>query len=127
MIGYLVVLPNAKYSPVTTTQTTTGGSSATSAVMMLPGAGSNQSSNGFSPANIKVVVGVNNTVAWTNGDSADHTVTTTSVPVGASSFDSGAIAPGTSFQYTFTVPGVYQYHCLIHPWMTGTVTVLAAQ
>jgi Copper binding proteins, plastocyanin/azurin family len=80
-----------------------------------------------------VVIGVNNTVFWTNNDSAIHTVTSdTGDPA---SFDSGCIAsnstpcPGSSagitFQYTFTTPGTYGYHCDYHNWMHGKVVVLA--
>jgi plastocyanin len=31
--------------------------------------------------------------------------------------------PGASFQVSFDTPGTYRYHCVIHPFMTGTVTV----
>jgi plastocyanin len=65
-------------------------------------------------------------VTWVNNDgSVHHTVTSTSVPSGATSFNSGDMAGGATFTYTFTVPGVYQYDCVYHPWMTGTVTVVA--
>lgn len=86
---------------------------------------------GYDPLTITVVVGVNNTVVWTNEDAAFHTATAASTdPV---SFDSGCLngvgAPcptssgGSTFQFTFTVPGTYVYHCLYHPWMQGTVIV----
>ena len=39
----------------------------------------------------------------------------------------GQIPPGappiTSFTVTFEKPGTYQYICIIHPWMSGTVIV----
>lgn len=39
----------------------------------------------------------------------------------------GQIPPGTppitSFTVTFEKPGIYDYVCTVHPWMTGTVTV----
>jgi plastocyanin len=31
--------------------------------------------------------------------------------------------PASPFQVTFDTPGAYRYHCVIHPLMTGTVTV----
>ncbi|MGI0090172.1 MAG: cupredoxin domain-containing protein [Nitrososphaerales archaeon] len=31
--------------------------------------------------------------------------------------------PGSNFSVTFTVPGTYQYHCNIHPWMNGIIIV----
>jgi plastocyanin len=63
-------------------------------------------------------------VTWTNNDSSHHTVTSSTVPTGAKSFNSGDIAPGGTFTYTFTVPGTYQYGCTYHTWMTGTITVV---
>jgi plastocyanin len=91
----------------------------------IPNGASNPSSApGYTPAAITLVIGVNNTVVWTNHDSALHTVTSSSVPTGATSFDSGPIAAGTSFTFTFSVPGTYQYHCDYHSYMVGTVTVV---
>src|SRR5215210_8604443 len=73
----------------------------------------------FNPPNITVAPGT--TVTWVNNDQAPHTVTATD-PAGA--FDSGTLQPGQSFSVTFTQPGTtYAYYCVIHPSMTGTVTV----
>ena len=124
MIGYLVVLPNAAYSQKTTTG---GGTTATGAVAVSIASGASSYPNkGFTPDNITVVMGVNNTVTWTNNDASIHTVTSSTVPPGASPFDSGYLNTGATFTYTFTTPGVYEYHCTIHPWMTGFVIVRAA-
>lgn len=79
----------------------------------------------YQPAKIVVVIGVNNTVVWVNDDNVAHTVTARSVPNGAQNFDSGNMPPGQTFEYTFTVPGNYTYYCVYHPWMVGTVIVLA--
>jgi plastocyanin len=81
---------------------------------------------GYSPENVTVVIGVNNTVTWTNNDTADHTVVSLSVPPTAATFNSGIIASGAVFTQTFTVPGTYEYHCSLHAWMTGSVVVLAS-
>lgn len=124
MIGYLVVLPNAAYVQKSSTTSVTTTSGAVS-VSIAPGA-SNYPNKGYTPDNITVVVGVNNTVTWTNNDVSIHTVTSTTVPPGASPFSSGFLDTGATFTYTFTTPGVYEYHCTIHPWMTGFVTVKAA-
>lgn len=76
----------------------------------------------FSPKIITVTIGTNNTVQWTNMDSAPHTVTST--PGDPTSFNSGAIGMNGTFIYTFTQPGVYNYYCTFHPgWMNGTVIV----
>ncbi len=129
MIGYLVVLPNAAYNPsATTTTATNSAASATVAVSIVSGAGvpysgyasGSTSVFGFSPGNLTVVIGVNNTVTWTNNDITIHTVTANN-----GAFNSGYLNTGQTFTYTFTSPGVYEYHCQIHPWMVGYVTVLA--
>ncbi len=117
MIGYLVVLPNAGYTSQTS-QTTTAQAPASVAVSIANGAGTNTSSKGFTPNTVTVVLGVNNTVVWTNNDGSPHTVTSNS-----GAFDSGNLAPGQSYTYTFTAAGTYTYHCTYHPWMTGTVVV----
>ncbi|HME18720.1 MAG TPA: cupredoxin domain-containing protein [Nitrososphaerales archaeon] len=123
MIGYLVVLPNLAYTSVASNSTTTTvqTSGASVPVGILAGAGTPGTNQGFSPDRITVVIGVNNTVVWTNNDSQPHTVT-----ANGESFDSGFMAPGATFTYTFTTPGVYGYHCTYHPWMTGTVVVKKA-
>ena len=101
-------------------------------VVKIPvGAGAGPSAApGYAPENVTVVIGVNNTVEWTNNDTqnggTDHTVTSLSVPSGAASFDSGILAEGATFTQTFTTPGTYEYHCTIHAWMTGSVVVLAS-
>jgi plastocyanin len=47
-----------------------------------------------------------------------HTVTFTSGEA-----DSGVLAQGKTFDYTFATPGVFDYFCRIHPNMTGIVHV----
>jgi plastocyanin len=46
-----------------------------------------------------------------------------SLPKGAPTFDSGFMAPGGTFEYTFTVPGTYRYFCVPHEkaGMVGTI------
>jgi plastocyanin len=91
-------------------------------IQIPSGVGENPSAS-FSPENVTLVIGVNNTVTWTNDDSVVHTVTSRDVASGASSFDSNNINPGAAFTFTFTVPGTYTYYCTYHPWMQGTITV----
>jgi plastocyanin len=75
------------------------------------------------PWNFTVVVGVNNTIEWTNQDIVEHSVTSFVVPAGAQSFDSDLIQPKQSFSTTLTVPGVYKYTCMWHPWLAGEIIV----
>lgn len=76
--------------------------------------------NAFQPASIKVVIGVNNTVTWTNTGSAPHTAT-----ANGGSFDSPTLSHGQSFDFIFSTPGTFAYHCNIHPAMTGTILVVS--
>jgi plastocyanin len=76
----------------------------------------------FTPDTVRIRVG--ETVRWTNGSALLHTVTldpskatnaaSVSMPAGASTFDSGNIEPGATFDHTFTVPGEYKYVCIPH-------------
>jgi len=65
-----------------------------------------------------LVVSVGTTVVWQNNDTIAHTSTSN-----LSGWNSGTIAPGQSFRFTFTSPGTFTYFCTIHPDMLGTVTV----
>jgi len=138
MIGLLVVLPsNGTVSSIPQTPNsiftlTTGNTTSTASaislttlttsngaqVSIVPNSGTNETSQGYSPDVVHVVIGVNNTVTWTNNDQVTHTVTALD-----GSFDSGLMQPGQIYVHTFTTPGTYQYHCQIHAWMNGTVVV----
>ncbi|MCX6778716.1 MAG: plastocyanin/azurin family copper-binding protein [Candidatus Magasanikbacteria bacterium] len=69
----------------------------------------------FQPADLQVTSG--STVIWTNLDSVQHIV---SLP---GTFESSPLNSGDTFQYTFSIPGAYGYHCAIHPSMVGQITV----
>ena len=103
----------------TSTTTTTSGSAAANGprISIEQGSAVNSTSTYYSPSTVTVVIGVNNTVTWTNNDNAPHTVTDKGV------FDSGNLNPGQSWSHTFSTPGTYTYTCTYHPWMTGTVIV----
>ena len=60
---------------------------------------------GYSPDSITVVIGMNNTVTWTNDDSTGHTVTSSSVPTGATTFDSGLFPTGFDLLADVHCPG----------------------
>lgn len=98
------------------------------AASMPPGYASGQTTTyGYAPDVVTVVLGKNNTVLWTNDDVAPHTATSDTGGV----FDSGLTGPlttqGGTYQFTFTAPGTYHYHCSFHAWMQGTVIVKAGQ
>lgn len=71
----------------------------------------------FSPAIITVPVGTK--VTWTNQDAADHTLTADD----GKTFDSGNVAKGATFSFTFTTAGTFAYHCAISPQMKAAVIV----
>jgi plastocyanin len=70
----------------------------------------------FTPDSRSAKVG--DSVKWTNEDGATHRVTADD-----GAFDSGNLAAGKAFSFTFDKAGTFAYHCNIHQRMTGTVTV----
>ncbi len=62
-------------------------------------------------------------VVWINTDSAAHTVTSGSPAIHDGLFDSGMLMPDQKWDHVFTDSGEYDYHCMLHPWMTGKVIV----
>ena len=102
---------------------------ATAEVSNAPGSsvpGCEETNECFMPANAMVDVG--GTVTWSNDDTAAHTVTSGAAGEGGpdGTFDSSLLMPDTEFSYTFEEAGEYPYFCVVHPWMTGIVTVSAA-
>jgi plastocyanin len=71
----------------------------------------------FMPSALTVQHGASVTV--TNDDSAPHTVTADD----GHSFDTGTLDQGSSKTISVTKPGTYPYHCSIHSFMHGTLTV----
>ena len=63
---------------------------------------------------------VGTTVEWTNSDPMPHSVTAVD-----KSFDSGLINPGRTYRRTFTKAGTYNFFCVPHPFMKGTIVVRA--
>ncbi len=68
---------------------------------------------------IDVTVPVGTPVTWSNAGAVVHTVTADD----GVSFDSGTLGPQEVFQFTPRTPGTFAYHCTIHPWMAGSLTV----
>jgi plastocyanin len=72
---------------------------------------------GFAPSKLTVHQG--DTVVWRFGGSLPHTVTAAD-----GSFDSGILKPGATFSQTFDTLGTFDYSCILHPAMIGTITVV---
>ena len=75
----------------------------------------------YSPAMLEITTGT--TVTWTNTDQILHTVTTGTPDTPDGRLDGQMPEAGTSFSFTFTEPGTYDYFCSRHTFMTGTVVV----
>lgn len=71
----------------------------------------------FSDPDLKINRGTK--VIWINRDPVAHTVTSDT-----GLFDSKALLTGQKFEYVFNQPGIYNYHCGIHPYMNGQVIVV---
>jgi len=69
----------------------------------------------FNPGETTIARG--GTVTWTNNDDTTHTVTF------ADNTGSGQLQKGGNFSKTFDATGTFDYHCSIHPSMTGKVIV----
>lgn len=106
----------------TTSPPTTGGSSATTTTGVsttTPASGATLAITiknfEFSPNPAHVKVG--QTVTVTNLDDTDHSLTANN-----GSFNTGVFSSGTK-TLTFNTPGTFQFHCMIHNFMTGTIIV----
>ena len=68
-------------------------------------------------------VAVGGTVSFVNSDTAPHTSTSGTPADGPDGvWDSSLVMPGSSYDTTISSAGTYDYFCMVHPWMTGTIT-----
>jgi predicted secreted protein with PEFG-CTERM motif len=75
-----------------------------------------------------VTIDVGGEVTWENNDTAAHTVTSGSATDGPDGvFDSSLIMAGSTFSHVFDDAGTFDYFCMVHPWMAGTVMVSAEE
>ena len=71
-----------------------------------------------------ITINAGDTVKWDNVDTAAHTVTGGSPADGPSgAFDSSLLMAGMPYSFTFDDAGYYDYFCMVHPCMVGSVTV----
>ena len=119
-------------SPTTVANTPTAATSSptptiTPATTPTPAAGLTQivmvitqsnGSYGFSPATLTIRVGT--TVIWKNVSAAPHTLTSDD----GQTFDSGTVAVGGTYRFTFKRAGAFAYHCNYHPYMRATIVVV---
>ena len=76
----------------------------------------------YDPEAINISTGT--TIEWINEDAAMHTATSGNPTSGANgTFDSEILNIGDTYQFTFSDAGNYDYYCILHPWMLGTINV----
>lgn len=84
--------------------------------------GCEMSDSCFIPSNSRI--SPKGDVIWTNNDDVAHTITSGNPNEGPNGlFDSGLIVPGDTYSLQFDIAFEYDYFCLIHPWMSGSITV----
>lgn len=97
---------------------------ATYAIIMTPGASTQSQTFHYYPE--KSAIPSNTTVLWYNNDTNQvHTVVSgfPADPNSGQIFASDMIPYNSYFKYTFNKPGKYAYHCEIHPWKIGYISV----
>ena len=72
----------------------------------------------YSPNPLVVKVGTK--VRFVNEDPVPHTVTEKNSDI----FDSGVLNKGEVWEFTFDKTGTYDYYCMLHHNMVGTIQVL---
>ena len=78
--------------------------------------------NCFMPSTVTIAKG--GTVTFSNPDTAPHTTTSGDATGGPDGiWDSSLVMPGASYDVTLNSSGTYNYFCMVHPWMAGTVIV----
>ncbi|MDE1811827.1 MAG: hypothetical protein KGH85_03030 [Thaumarchaeota archaeon] len=106
-------------------------------VIIPPGAEDAGSGKNYEPQYLHLVIGVNNTVKWTNdgitsssvfadnhNDPDFYNATNPISQVENHVKFQNFLKPGESFEHTFTKVGYFGYHSEPHPWMRGWVLVL---
>jgi cytochrome c oxidase subunit 2 len=110
-----------------TTGSTNGTSTAAAAVTLsIPAGAATPGNPAYSPDTLTVAKG--EIIAVSNDDTAPHTVTSGASPGDADAgqlFDTSIIMPAGKAEIdTSTIDaGDYPFHCTVHPFMTGTMTV----
>jgi plastocyanin len=82
---------------------------------------------GYLPKEVRVTLGLDNRIVWTNRDIVPESVisdTGYNDKLTGKKFESRWILPNSTFEFTFTEPGEYSYHAEPHPWMRGKIIVV---
>ena len=74
---------------------------------------------GYGPTSTTISVG--QSITFTNSGSSAHDATSTD-----GSWKTPLLPSGASASVTFATPGTFNFTCVLHPWMKGTVVVTPA-
>ncbi len=125
LFGLLAIFSLIAVAPSAFAEHGEGGMAAT--VTNAPGSstpGCEATDSCFIPSTVVITVG--GTVTWDNTDNAAHTSSSGTAADGPDGvFDSSLIMAGGSYSHTFDTAGTFDYFCMVHPWMQGTVIVEA--
>ena len=115
--------PTGNATAIPTTMPTTPTATATQTPTSPPGMAIVIQNYGFNPQTVTIPVGT--TVTWTNLDTVQHQIANSGTPtIGPEQlFMSKPLAKGDTFSYTFTSAGTFQYYCIVHNFMRGTIIV----
>lgn len=67
----------------------------------------------------EIIINKGQTITWINDEKTPHTVTSK----GKSLFDS-LLKQNEDFTYQFDKIGTFEFGCILHPWMHGTINVI---
>lgn len=89
-------------------------------IVTIPQRASVEGGQHLNPQEITVVLGINNTVTWINEDDVAHKFGSDDKN---NSWWTGLMKPGESSSVKFNNPGIFSYHGMHGPWVTGKVIV----
>ena len=117
LLAFAVGLSSCKSSssPAAPTPSSNGGTQAQKTITIPASDIYGSGGTNYSPRTVTLQVG--GSVVWTNRDSEKHTT------VSDTGLWSSDIGPGADFTRTFPTAGKFDFHCSLHPGMTGTITV----
>ena len=109
-----------------TNSSSSSAATATGPSLKIPAGASTQGNPSYDPVTLTVKKG--DVITVTNNDNVPHTVTNGASPDDPQTgklFDTSLIMAGKTAQIKTAnlAPGDYKFHCSVHPFMTGTLTV----
>lgn len=115
--------PSPSTATVSATTTTATSNASTSIATSSPSPSASAASQtvviqgfSFQPASITIQTGAS--VTWQNDDPVSHQIVSNT-----NAFSSPVLNTGGGYTHVFDQAGTYPYHCGIHPYMTGLITV----